>query len=299
MSLLVVGSVAFDSVQTPTGKKESLLGGSATHFAYSAAFFTPVRLVAVVGKDFPHAFRRVFLEKPIDLNGLSIKEGKTFRWKGKYGYDLNRRKTIYTRLNVFSHFSPHLTKDYQRSKFIFLANIDPELQVDILNQIKNPTLIALDTMKHWMEDKRRKLLVTLKRVNLLILNDEEARELSGEINLMRAAKRMLRMGPEIIIIKKGEHGALLVSNKMLFSAPAYPLDSPIDPTGAGDTFAGGVMGYLARCKKVTSVRLRQAVIYGSIMASFNVEDFSLNRLRRLKREEIETRYREFKEMVHF
>ena len=299
MSLLVVGSVAIDSVETPFGKKDEVLGGSATYFSYSASFFSPVRLVAVVGDDFPRRHIRILKQRGIDLDGLEIKQGKTFRWKGKYGYDLGDVETVYTKLNLFSSFSPQIPGRYKKSPYLFLANIDPALQMGILNQVDKPKLIALDTMKHWIEKKRKELIKTLKFVDVLILNSSEARELTQEPGLIKAARRMLKLGPQMAVIKKGEDGSLLASKNLFFSAPAYPLEAVKDPTGAGDSFAGGFMGYLARSKRWSESNLKRAVIYGSIMASFNVEDFSLNRLRRLKQEEIGVRFREFKKLTHF
>ena len=299
MSLLVVGSVAIDSVETPFGKKDEVLGGSATYFSYSASFFSPVKLVAVVGNDFPRRHIRILKQRGIDLDGLEIKQGKTFRWKGKYGYDLGDVETVYTKLNLFSSFAPHIPRHYKKSPYLFLANIDPALQMGILNQVDKPKLIALDTMKHWIEKKRKELIKTLKFVDVLILNSSEARELTQEPGLVKAARQMLKLGPQMAVIKKGEDGSLLASKSLFFSAPAYPLEAVKDPTGAGDSFAGGFMGYLARSKRWSESNIKKAVIYGSIMASFNVEDFSLNRLRRLKPEEINARYREFKRLTHF
>ena len=299
MSLLVVGSVAIDSVETPFGKKDEVLGGSATYFSYSAGFFNLVRLVAVVGNDFPRRYIRILKEKGIDLDGLEIKQGKTFRWKGKYGYDLGDVQTVYTKLNLFSSFAPHIPRHYKKSPYLFLANIDPALQMGILNQVDKPKLIALDTMKHWIEQKRKELIKTLKFVDILILNNSEARELTQEPSLVKAARQMLKLGPRIVVIKKGEDGSLLVSKNLFFSAPAYPLEAVKDPTGAGDSFAGGFMGCLAQSRRWSESNIKKAVIYGSIMASFNVEDFSLNRLRRLKQAEIEKRFKEFKKLTQF
>jgi len=299
MSLLVVGSVAIDSVETPFGKKEEVLGGSATYFSYSASFFNPVKLVAVVGNDFPHRHIRSLKQRGIDLDGLEIKQGKTFRWKGKYGYDLGDVETVYTKLNLFSSFSPQIPEHYKKSSYLFLANIDPALQMEILKQVDKPKLIALDTMKHWIEKKKRELIKTLKYIDILVLNSSEARELTQEPGLVKAAKRVLKLGPQLVVIKKGEDGSLLASKNLFFSAPAYPLEAVKDPTGAGDAFAGGFMGYLARSKRWSESNLKKAVIYGSIMASFNVEDFSLNRLRRLKQAEIEKRFKEFKKLTQF
>ncbi len=299
MSLLVIGSVALDSVATPFGSVEEALGGSATYFSCSASFFTTVKLVAVVGEDFPSRHIRFLKTRNIDLKGLQVKKGRTFRWKGSYEYDLNEAKTVYTHLNVFSNFKPHIPEEYKDEKFVFLANIDPDLQADVLKQVRKPALVACDSMNFWIENKRKELIRLLKKVDIFILNDAEARELAEEPNLLKGARRILSFGPRMVIIKKGEHGALLFSDHSSFSAPAYPLESIYDPTGAGDTFAGGFMGYLSRAGKANESTVRKAIIYGSVMASYNVEDFSLNRLRRLTLKDIDKRYREFKKLTCF
>ena len=299
MSLLVVGSVALDSVTTPFGKVEEALGGSATYFSCSASFFTKVKLVAVVGADFPSRHIRFLKNKGIDIKGLQVSNGKTFRWKGCYEYDLNEAKTVYTHLNVFSNFKPHIPEEYKNEDFVFLANIDPTLQEDVLMQVNKPALVACDSMNFWIENKKRELIRLLKKVDIFILNDAEARELAEEPNLLKGARRILSFGPKMVIIKKGEHGALLFSNHSFFSAPAYPMESIYDPTGAGDTFAGGFMGYLSKVRKINEPNVRKAIIYGSVLASYNVEDFSLNRLRRLTMDEIDRRYKEFKKLTCF
>jgi sugar/nucleoside kinase (ribokinase family) len=300
MGLLVVGSVALDSVKTPFGQVSDVLGGSATYFSASASFFTDVGLVAVVGNDFPDKYIRLLDRMGVDLAGLQVKEGKTFRWNGKYDYDLNKRTTVYTHLNVFSEFNPVLPDGYRDIKYVFLANIDPVLQYNVLRQIKNPRLVACDSMNFWIQNKKRELVKLLKYVDVFIINDSEARQFSDEPNLLKAANHIASKGPEIVIIKKGEHGALLFVDGVPFSAPAYPLESIYDPTGAGDTFAGGFMGYLARKKgRVGERDIRRAVIYGSVMASFVVENFSLERLKTLNMEKVEARYGEFKKLVHF
>ncbi|MBI5454295.1 MAG: sugar kinase [Deltaproteobacteria bacterium] len=299
MSILVVGSVAFDSVETPFGKAEDVLGGSATYFSTSASYFTDVKLVAVVGEDFPEEHITGLKEKGIDLAGLKKVPGKTFRWKGRYDYDLNQAHTLETHLNVFSAFNPEVPESYKDSPFVFLANIDPELQMKVLEQVKRPKLIACDTMNFWIEGKPDALRKLLKGVDLFVINEGEAREFSGQASLVKAAKEILACGPKTLIIKRGEYGALMFNGGSMFSAPAYPLEEIFDPTGAGDSFAGGLMGYLANTGDLSEDNIRKAIIFGSVMASFNVEAFSLNRLKTLTLPEIKARYSEFKRLTHF
>jgi sugar/nucleoside kinase (ribokinase family) len=297
--LVVVGSVALDSVKTPFGAVEEALGGSATYFSYSASFFTQVRLVAVVGKDFPREHLNRLEWRGVDLSGLQISDGQTFRWVGEYGYDLNEAHTLATHLNVFADFKPDLPQHYRSAPLIFLANIDPVLQREVLRQMKRPRLVALDTMNFWINGKRDALLSVLTEVDALVINDGEARMLTKEPNLIKAARAITSYGPKIVVIKRGEYGALMISNGRFFFTPAYPLESVFDPTGAGDTFAGGFMGMLAKSESLDEAALRRAIVYGSVMASFTVEDFSLNRLMRLDPEEIEARVRIFRDLVHF
>ncbi len=299
MSILVVGSVALDSVATPFGEAEEVLGGSATYFSTSAAYFTDVRLVAVVGEDFPEEHRRFLASRNIDLAGLQSVAGRTFRWKGRYGYDLNQAHTLDTQLNVFETFRPQLPAGYEEAEYVFLANIDPELQLEVLRQIRSPRLVACDTMNFWIEGKREALLRTLRHVDILLLNEGEARQLAGEANLVKAARAILALGPKTVVVKQGEYGALMFSEHSIFSAPAYPLESVFDPTRAGDTFAGGFLGYLVANGNLAESSLRQAVVFGSVMASFTVEDFSLERLKRLEHREIEERFRRFKLLTEF
>lgn len=299
MSILVVGSVAFDSVQTPFGKAEEVLGGSASYFSLAASFFASVRLVAVVGADFPEDHLQLFRDFSIDIGGLQRSPGKTFRWKGEYGYALNEARTLDTRLNVFETFSPRIPDPYRKSDCVFLGNIDPVLQARVLSQVDKPRFVACDTMNYWIESKPDELRETLRRVDVLIINDAEVRMLTGEHNLTRAARRIAEWGPETLVVKKGEYGVAMYHGGSIFGAPAFPLEEVFDPTGAGDSFAGGLVGYLDRSKTLDDESLRQAVIYGSVMASFNVEDFSLNRLRTLKVSEIRRRFRQFKELTHF
>lgn len=297
MSLLVVGSIALDSVKTPFGKVEEALGGSAVFFSYAASFFSPVRLVGAVGSDFPKSHIAILRDRGIDLKGLTINDGKTFRWKGNYGYDLNVAHTIYTHLNVFADFKPVIPIDYRDSRSVFLANIDPDLQKDVLRQVERPKLVACDSMNYWIENKHRQLKRLIKDVHIFFANDTEVREFSGEHNLLKAARYIFSCGPKIAIIKRGEHGVLCASRNFMFSYPAYILEDPFDPTGAGDTFAGGFMGYLSRTNRLNELALRKACAYGTILASYVVEDFSIKRLLRLKPRDITERYKKFKKLI--
>ena len=301
MSLLVVGSVALDSVETPFGKVENALGGSAVFIGMSACYLAgPVRLVAVVGGDFPKSYLELLEERSIDLDGLKIvPEGKTFRWGGRYHYDLNTRDSLYTDLNVFEHFDPVIPEQYRKSSYVCLGNIHPRLQRRVLEQIEKPRLVIGDTMNYWIQNTADELRKTLRVMDVLIVNDSEARLLTQEPNLVKAAKRIIELGPKIIIIKKGEHGALLVTEKTIFSAPAYPLETIYDPTGAGDSFAGGFAGWLAKTDDLSPENLKRAVIYGSALASFCVERFSVDRLKDLTYLEIKDRYRSFMNLSHF
>jgi sugar/nucleoside kinase (ribokinase family) len=300
MSILVVGSVAYDTVETPFGKAERVLGGSASFFSVAASFFTPVNLVGVVGSDFGPAQLEAFQGRDIDTRGLERMEGQTFHWQGKYSYDLNARDTICTDLNVFEFFKPKIPAAYRSSEYVFLGNIDPVLQRDVLDQVDKPRIVACDTMNFWIEGKLEELKKTLGRVDILLINDAEARELSGEWNIVKAARAIRAMGPRTLVIKKGEHGVLMFSDEGSFAAPAYPLEKVFDPTGAGDTFAGGFMGYLAAAgEDAGDAALRRAVIMGSTLASFTVEAFSLDRLVGLRRAEIDERYRLFRQLTQF
>ena len=295
--LAVVGSVALDSVTTPFGKVREVLGGSATYFSYAASFFTTVRLVATVGDDFPAEHLRLLKERGIDMTGLQTSRGRTFRWVGEYGFDLNEARTIDTQLNVFADFKPMLPSSLKKTPFLFLANIAPELQLDVLRQMERPQLTALDTMNFWIQGRREALLRVLAEVDVLLVNDGEARQLVKEPNLIKAAREILKLGPRTVVVKRGEYGAVMVSNGQFFFVPAYPLESVFDPTGAGDAFAGGFMGYIAAQGVVDQATVRRAIVYGSVMASFTVEDFSLNRLARLSTAEVERRYAGFQELV--
>jgi sugar/nucleoside kinase (ribokinase family) len=299
MSLLVVGSVALDSVRTPFGYRERSLGGAATHFSVAASFFTDVSVVAVVGADFTEEDGAVFRERNINTENLQrIPDGKTFRWIAEYGFDLNTARTIDTELNVFANFKPQLSEAARRAPFLFLANIQPELQREVRQQVA-ARFVAMDTMNYWIERTRDELLKTIAVVDALIINDAEARELAGEPNLIRAARKILELGPRMLVVKRGEYGAALFTNHSYFATPAFPLENVFDPTGAGDSFAGGFMGYLAQAGKIDDHTLRRAIICGSVMASFNCEEFSCDRLRRLTPGEIRARFHEFKEFTHF
>ena len=301
MPLLVVGSVALDSVETPFDKVDDALGGSATYISLAASYFSgPVGLVGIVGNDFPKKFIEILEEHNIDLEGMQIIEGeKTFRWGGKYHYDLNVRDTIFTELNAFQNFNPVIPERHRQSRYICLGNIDPILQMRVLDQVINPQLVVCDTMNLWINTMKQDLLKLLKRVNVFILNDSEARLLTEEPNLIKAAKQICEMGPETLIIKKGEHGAMLFTKDTIFSAPAYPMEIIFDPTGAGDSFAGGFIGYLHQTRDLSPENIKRAVIYGSSMASFCVEKFSTKGLEDLSYLQIQDRFREFRKISSF
>lgn len=301
MSLLVVGSLALDTIETPFGKAKETLGGSAVYISAAASYFaSPVRLVGVVGGDFPKSAITFLEERNIELEGLqTIQNGKTFRWSGKYNYDLNMRDTLFTQLNVFEKFDPKIPEVYRKSKYVCLGNIDPILQRKVLEQIEKPKLIVGDTMNFWIEGKREELMKTMKHFDVLIINESEARLLTQEPNLIRAGKKMIGMGPKILIIKKGEHGALLITESTIFSAPAYPMEDIYDPTGAGDTFAGGFIGWLEKSDDISDENLKKAVVYGSAMASFCVEKFGVDGLHELTYLKIQDRFRSFRDLVKF
>ena len=300
MSLLVVGSVAFDALETPFGKRDKILGGSAAHFSISASYFTDVRVVAVVGGDFTDEEETVFNRHNVDLSDLErIPEGKTFFWSGRYEFDLNTAHTMDTQLNVFADFKPKLSEAAKRSRLVFLGNIQPDLQREVREQVTGAELVALDTMNMWISETRDSLLRAIERVDVVIINDAEARQLAGEPNLIKAARKVLSWGPRALIVKRGEYGAALFTEQTYFAIPAYPLEAVFDPTGAGDTFAGGFMGYMASQEKLDEAAMRRAMIFGSVMASFNVEEFGTERVQRLTHGEINERFRAFKQMTHF
>ena len=297
--ILVVGSVALDSVRTPYGEAEEALGGSASYFSLSASHFAPVRIVAVVGDDFPSEHRVLFESRGVDVRGLETAAGRTFRWRGEYMAELGHAHTLETQLNVFSTFHPRLEARHRECPFVFLANIDPDLQLEVLDQMKKPRLVVSDTMNYWIARKPERVVDVLRRVDVALLNEEEARALSGETQLAAAADRLIEQGGHAVIIKKGEHGAFMFTKEEIFFAPAYPLEDVFDPTGAGDAFAGGFMGYLACTGDLGEENLRRAVVYGSALGSFAVEKFSIDRLLEVKRGEIEARVREFRRLVAF
>jgi sugar/nucleoside kinase (ribokinase family) len=299
VSALVVGSVALDTVATPFGRADDALGGSASFFAVAARLFTPVNVVAVVGQDFPREYIDLLKRKDIDLSGLTVAEGRTFRWSGEYGFDLNTRETLDTQLNVFADFNPVIPPAYRDPRFLFLANIDPTLQGKVLDQVNHPEMVLMDTMNFWIEGARDALLKTLTKVDVVFLNDAEARQLTGEHNLIKAARAVFSLGPSIVVVKKGEHGSILFAREFTFSAPAYPIELLFDPTGAGDTFAGGFVGHLACVGDINEIELRRAVVTGTVMASFAVESFSLDRLAEATREQVSHRIREIKLLSDF
>ena len=300
MSILVVGSVAYDSVKTPSGHRKNALGGSATHFSVAASYFAPVSIVAVVGEDFREADRAMLAEHQINIQGLATAPGATFRWMGEYGGNLNEAHTLDTQLNVFADFKPALSADQKKHPFLFLANIHPELQQQVLHQMEErPRLVAGDTMNFWIEGKEEALRRVVREVDVLLINEGEARLLAKETNLVKAARHILNLGPHMVIIKRGEYGAIAFTNDSIFAAPAYPLETVVDPTGAGDSFAGGFMGYLAMSEDLSILGYRRAMIVGSVMASFAVESFGLDRLSTLTVQEVRERFQEFWRMTYF
>jgi sugar/nucleoside kinase (ribokinase family) len=299
MGILVVGSVALDSIKSPFGSKDDVLGGAATYFSIAASYFTDVSIVAVVGDDFPEEHAGLLRQKGIDLSGLERQPGKTFRWKGEYGPDLNTRTTLDTQLNVFADFSPKLLPPHRTKDYLFLGNIGPDLQRSVFEQMKRPMLVGCDTMNYWIENQRESLLKTLSLIDLLVINDSEARELANEANLIRAARRILSWGPKTLVIKRGEYGACMFGSESIFIVPAFPVEEVLDPTGAGDSFAGGMMGYLAATGLHDDAAIRRAVVFGSVMASFNVMDFGPHSLSNLTYPEIVSRYREFHKICFF
>ncbi len=298
-AVLVVGSVALDDIETPFGVATDAVGGAAYYAATAASLYAPVRLVAAVGTDFPRKHLENLASRGVDLAGTEVREGRTFHWSGRYEYDMSRAVTLSTEVGVFADFRPRLPASYRDSQYVFLANIDPELQLSVLKQLNAPKLVAADTMNFWISDKRDAVVEVLKRVNVSLLNDAEVRQLCGVPGLVSAAKCVLDMGPKVAIIKKGEHGAAMFTRSSHFSAPSYPLEEVRDPTGAGDSFAGALVGYLASQDDLSESTLRRAIIHGSVVASFVVEDFGPSRLERLRREEITSRYRKMQEIASF
>lgn len=299
MGLLVVGSVALDSVETPFGQVEDALGGSAVFFSVAGSLLHPVQLVGVVGRDYPMDELRRIAVRGIDLRGLTVRDGESFRWAGRYGFDLNSRDTLETRLGVFANFRPDIPEEFRDAKYVFLGNIDPDLQLDVLEQVRHPDLVACDTMNYWIQGKRTALQKLLERVNVLMVNDSELRELSGDWHIHRAARWVLERGPRAVVVKKGEHGAVLIEKDRTFFVPGYPLEDVFDPTGAGDAFAGGFMAHLARSGDLTHANLRLAMVYGSAMGSFSVERFSVQRFDEITAADVVERVLQYRDLVHF
>ena len=298
-SAVIVGSIAIDSVKTPLGEVEDKLGGAAVYSAVSATFFAPVRLVGVVGLDFPQEYLDLLEARGADTTGVQRVEGRTFRWKGFYDYDLNQAHSLSTELNVFESFSPELPPSYRNSRYVMLANIDPELQIRVLDQIERPRLTLCDTMNYWIASKKDRLLDVFRRVDAVIINDSEARQLCETFSLVRAAEEIQSLGPRTVVIKKGEHGAMMFHGTSVFTAPPFPLRQIVDPTGAGDTFAGAFIGYLARTGDLSEASMRRAVVYGSVLASFNIEDFGVDRMKSLTFAEIRRRYSDLRQVSFF
>lgn len=299
MSIIVLGTVALDTVRTPYGIRREILGGSASHFAMSARLFTKVNLVAAIGEDFPKKHIDFLRRKGVILTSLIKQNGKTFRWEGEYKGDLNTALTLNTQLGVLSAFRPQVAEHQKDIKNIFLANVDPDIQGDFLDNMRSPKLVGLDSMNFWIKHQRKALLRLFKRADIFVANDAEARDLSGESNLIKAAKKLRSFGPEMIVVKKGEHGVIFYCDKFIFSLPGYPVSKVVDPTGAGDTFAGGLMGYLAKTGKINESNIRRAIAYATVMASFNVEDFGVNRTSRLTMKQVEARLKKFRKYMHF
>jgi len=297
--LVVVGSIALDSVETPFGKTEEALGGSAVFFACAGSILHPVQVVGVVGRDYPVGELQRLSQRGMDLRGVTVADGESFRWAGKYGFDLSTRETLETRLGVFANFHPVIPEPFRDSEFVFLGNIDPELQLAVLQQIRKPKFVACDTMNFWIQGKRTALLNLLRHVDVLLVNDSEVRELSGDWHIHRAARWVMQHGPKLVVVKKGEHGAVLVEKDRIFYVPAFPLDDVFDPTGAGDSFAGGFMAYLAGTNDLSSANLRRAMVYGSAMGSFAVERFSITRFEEITLADVKTRVRAYHDLVHF
>jgi sugar/nucleoside kinase (ribokinase family) len=299
MSLVIVGSLAFDTIQTPWGRREKIVGGSGTYCSLAASFFTRPKIVGVVGRDFPAAVIRLFKARGIDIEGLEIRPGKTFHWEGRYGYDPNQRETIRTDVNVYEGYRPELPDSYRKAEIVFLANIDPDLQEGILAQVRRPKLVAMDTMNHWIRAKPKAIWRVLKKVDILFANDEEVRMLTEETNLIKAGKKILSAGPRLVVTKKGEHGALVFGRRLVFGVLANPCEDVVDPTGAGDSFAGGFLGYLDKKGVFSPSEIRRAAVYGSVLASFAIEDFGIGRFKKLLPGEIEARFRRFRRLVSF
>jgi sugar/nucleoside kinase (ribokinase family) len=299
MSMLIVGTVATDDIATPFASVEGVLGGSAVYAATAGSLYVPVQIVGVIGADFPEAYLDFLKERQFDIEGLEIQEGKTFHWAGKYHFDMNTRDTLATELNVLATFNPTLPASYRNTPYVFLANVDPVIQLSALDQMEKPRLTILDTMNYWIETQRDDLTAVIRRTDLVMINDEELRQYTDQHSLLKAARAVLELGPRALIVKKGEHGAALVTKDGYYFAPGYPLDDVVDPTGAGDSFAGGFLGYIAKTESITPRELHRALIHGSVIASYTVEDFSVNRLKNVSAEDVQARYRDFASFTHF
>jgi len=299
MSLVIVGSLAFDTIETPKGRKERIVGGSCTYCALAASYFTSPGIVGVVGEDFPEEVIELLKKRKIDIQGLERRPGKTFHWEGRYGHDPNFRTTLKLEMNVFDNFKPELPTKYKETDMLFLANIDPDLQEDILSQVKKPKIVAMDTINFWIKNKRPQLVRVMEKVDIFFANDEEVKLLTEEINLIKAGKKVLNMGPSLVVIKKGEHGALVLGKNNIFGVLAYPCEDVVDPTGAGDSFAGGFLGYMDRARQGNISDIRKAAVFGSVMASYTIEDFGIDRLKSLSDSEIKDRFSAFKKLLSF
>jgi sugar/nucleoside kinase (ribokinase family) len=299
MSLVIVGSLAFDTIETPWERRERIVGGSGAYCSLAASFFTRPKIVGVVGRDFPPTALKLFKARGIDTEGLEVRPGQTFHWEGRYGYDPNQRETVRTDINVYDGYRPRIPPSYRAADIVFLANIDPGLQEDIIHQVRKPKLVAMDTMNHWIRSMPGMIWHMLKEVDILFANDEEVRMLTEEANLIKAGKKILAAGPRLVVTKKGEHGALVFGRRFVFGVLALPCENVVDPTGAGDSFAGGFLGYLDKVQRFGHPEIRRAAVYGSVLASFTIEDFGIDRLKTLTHREIEARYRRFKKLVSF
>jgi sugar/nucleoside kinase (ribokinase family) len=299
MSLVIIGSIAFDTIETPFDRKERIVGGSCSYASLAASYFTDTKIVSVAGEDFPEEMIEAFNQKGIDTRGLILKKGKTFFWEGRYGEDPNQRTTLKTEINVFQDFKPDLLPEYRKADIVFLGTIDPALQLDVLSQVENPKITAMDTIKLYIDKRHESLLEVIKKVDIFFGNDEEAKKITGESNLIKAGRKLLNLGPSFVVIKKGEHGVIIIENEFISGMLAHPCEDVVDPTGAGDSFAGGFLGYLDKVNSFEEKDIRKAAVYGSVMASFTIEDFGTDRLMSVTGSEIEQRYKEFKSLVSF
>jgi len=299
MSLVIIGSTAFDTIETPFERKERIVGGSCSYASLAASYFTDTKIVSVAGEDFPREMIEVFNEKGIDTRGLTLKEGKTFFWEGRYGEDPNQRTTLKTEINVFQDFKPDLLPEYRKADIVFLGTIDPDLQLDVLSQVENPKLTAMDTINLYINQRREPLLDVIKKVDIFFGNDEEVKKITEEKNLIKAGRKLLEQGPSFVVIKKGEHGVIIIENEFISGMLAHPCEEVVDPTGAGDSFAGGFLGYLDQVDSYEEKDIRKAAVYGSVMASFTIEDFGTERLKSVTKSEIDQRFQEFKKLVSF